>query len=417
MRFISRSTAALILALSTFILGLPEVGAASARKASGKTPRSSAAKIAGKTAAKVAKNKAPRPLAPAEFIALRAQKTLTDLMRRPVRVQNDEASSIEVEASPAKGAWLQALYDKNMIDTSWATEMLADKRIAAEVLEREMGEVKARLYYPKTLGLREFLVKKNLLDARGEINANGDRIEEALAEEFPAGFVVRPAVGIAPQETGRGLFPDTDQFIVELLKPGNPLYAANHLRQPVRSHILDAVASGEGIVLQENIVLAAHARRPLKARFFQEVRVHTYEGRVVAGAVPTRWVQSNLLNKTQIAFAEDYVAEFLAALPPALLTKQAWGVDVAVMDNGEMRISEIVTNRGKPVAWSGYLDQPRVIGAYSRHLEQYYGVRFGGWSGTLIRHNFANYLPYWEKRIEKSRAGWSKLVSYLPPIP
>jgi hypothetical protein len=92
-------------------------------------------------------------------------------------------------------------------------------------------------------------------------------------------------------------------------------------------------------------------------------------------------------------------------------------VDVAVLDNGEMRITDVVTNRGKPIQWSSYLEQPRVIGAYARHFETYYGLRFQGISGSLIRHNFANYFPYWEKRIEKAKPGLTKMLAYLPPIP
>ncbi len=44
-------------------------------------------------------------------------------------------------------------------------------------------------------------------------------------------------------------------------------------------------------------------------------------------------------------------------------------------------------------------------------------MRFKGWSGALIRHNFANYMPYWEKRIEKAKPGWGKIMAYVPPVP
>ncbi len=170
-------------------------------------------------------------------------------------------------------------------------------------------------------------------------------------------------------------------------------------------------------MLQENIIGSADARRPLKSRYFQEVRVHAYEGRIVEDAVPERWVQTNLLTEAQAKRAETFAGDFLRSLPLSLLTRQAWGLDVAVMDNGEMRILGIVTNRGRRIQWSSYLEQPRVLGAYARHFEKYYAVHFAGVSGTFIRNNFANYLPYWEKRIEKAPTGLAKIWAYLPPLP
>jgi hypothetical protein len=375
---------------------------------------------AGKTKAADKTKAAARPAAaslpPTSLISSRAQRVLSTLKSRPLRpIDGAVGESALVVDEPTRASWLKAVYGKGLIEASWPVQMLADRRIMAEVLQRELG-VRARDFYPKTMGLREFLFKHALIDPQGRINASGETIEAALFREFPAGYIVRPAVGVAPGETGRGLFPETDQFIVEILKPKNPYYSPAH-RQPVRSSILGTVASGEAIVLQESVLLTADIKKPLKTRFFHEVRVHTYEARVVPGAVPSRWVQTNLLSDQQIRDAEKFVAGFLGALPLSIVHRQAWGVDVAVMDNGEMRIIDVVTNRGRAISWSGYLDQPKVIGAYSRHFETALGVRFEGWSGTLIRHNLANYMTYWQKRIDKSKPGLGRLKAYLPPLP
>jgi len=381
-------------------------------------PHAARKKAPSPAAGKKAKAAERTVLDPEALITARASKILADLKSRPVRANaGDRAQQVrEVNASPSKGSWLQAIYDKNMIETSWAAAMLADKRLLAEILEREMG-ARAHRFYPKTVGLREFLFKHKMVDNKGNLAAGGDEIEQALHDEFPTGYIVRPAVGIAPQETARGLFPDTDQFIVQLLRGESPYYSPIHMRQPVKSHILDTIASGEAVVLQENVILAADVKKPLKLHYFQEVRVHTYEGQVVEGAVPERWVQKNLLTTEQVRRAEAFVGEFLNNLSLPLLTKQAWGVDVAVMDNGEMRIIDVVTNRGRNIAWSSYLEQPRVIAAYSRLFEERCGLRFSGLDGALIRHGFANYLPFWEKRIEKARPGLGKALAYLPPVP
>jgi len=80
-------------------------------------------------------------------------------------------------------------------------------------------------------------------------------------------------------------------------------------------------------------------------------------------------------------------------------------------------VIDVVTNRGKPIAWSSYLEQPRVIAAYTHHFEEFYGLHYGGLSGALIRHGFANYLPFWEKRIENAKPGLGKMTAYLPPLP
>lgn len=375
-----------------------------------KAPISKSAKLASK-----GKRKIDRDVGQQRLLIGKADKILKEMKSRPLRSAS-ATRKIHLSAEPSKSSWLKAIYDKNIVESSWATKMLADKRIFAAVLERELGD-KAWNFFPRTIGLKEFLKKHSFIDKRGRISASGDAIDAALYREFPAGFVVRPAVGVGPQESGRGLFPDSDWFIVELIKPGSSLYDAKQIRKPFLNPVIGEVASGEQFVLQENIITSMDARKKLKARFFHEVRIHTYEDRVVADAVPERWVQTDLLTPVQVAGAERFVAEFLKSLSIHFLNRQAFGVDVAVFDNGEMRIIDVVTNRGKQIQWSGYLDQPKVIAAYSKHFEGVGGFEFTGWKGVVIREGFANYLPYWKMRVEKSRDGWDKVLSYLPPVP
>lgn len=435
MRIDSRRRGCTALAVALGLLGIGILLPASASASKSRKPAGIEKKHASKKSRAISKKKttathssqvAPRPKPevsfmapsanPSAFVIERVRQVLSELKSRPIRPAGMPSTFTSVDSGLKKRDWLASLYSRNMVEASLATEMLSDKLVMARVLEAELGS-RAFVYIPKTLGLKEFLYKYNLVDLKGDVVASGDRIEAALFEEFPSGFAVRPAVGVAPRETARGLYPDTDKFVVELLKKDSVLYRPEHLTAPVRSHILEAIASGEAIVLQEDVVGTADARRKLAARVFQEVRIHTFEGRVVQGAVPARWVQSNRLSDDQALKAEAFVADFLKSLPMSILTRQAWGVDVAVLDNGEMRITDVVTNRGKPIQWSSYLEQPRVIGAYARHFETYYGFRFQGISGSLIRHNFANYFPYWEKRIEKAKPGLTKMLAYLPPIP
>ncbi len=371
------------------------------------------------TNAKHPLNRPPASAVPSVLIAERAQKVLAMLKSRPVRALGESTRDIQIEASATKASFLEQLYRHQLVEATWPSEMLADKRLFGEVLVRELGAEKAARFFPKTLGLREFLVQGKFLDAGGQIKkSQAEEIEMALYEEFPSGFVVRAAVGVAPQETTKGLYSDTDQFLVELMKPETALYQPSHSQSAVSSHILGgAVASGEAVVLQENLTAEADSEKPLKRKFFQEVRVHTYEGKVVSDAVPARWVQRELLTTEEIEKAEAFVQEFLSALPITLTARQAWGIDVAVFDNGEMKINDVVTNRGAKIAWSSYLEQPRVLEAYAKHLESISGVHFTGLSGWLIRHGFANYFPYWQRRIEKARPGFNKVLAYFPPWP
>ena len=178
----------------------------------------------------------------------------------------------------------------------------------------------------------------------------------------------------------------------------------------MRSTILDEVASGEAIVLQEDL----STKQPGKF-VWREARVHTYEGRVIPDANTNYWIANGHLSKQEVAGAQKFVGDFLALLSPGLLSRQAMSFDVLILPNGELKISDVVTNRGRKVAWSQYLDQPRVIGAYTRHFEQYAGIHFTGVSGLLLRKNAGNYFAYWGVRIEKSRPGLEKVLAWIPP--
>jgi hypothetical protein len=358
------------------------------------------------------------PSQPSLLIAQRAQRVLAQLKSRPLRPLEESSPDLSLSASPTKAGFLATLYTSKLVEASWATEMLSDKRIFSEVLTRELGAEKAQVYYPKTIGLREFLISHQFINANGEIKKEeADQIEAALYQEFPSGFIARAAVGVAPLETTQGLYKETDSFMVELLRAGTPLYEPSHANAAVSSHLLGGqVTSGEAVVLQENLTAAADAIRPLKHRYYQDVRIHTYEGEIIPGAIPARWVQKELLDTKQLEGAEAFVQAFLKTLPTSLVARQAWGVDVAVFDNGEMRINDVVTNHGQKVAWSSYLEQPRVIEAYAKHFDQVAGIHFAGFSGWLINHGFANYFPYWGRRIDKAH-GFGKVLAYLPPWP
>lgn len=390
----------------------------------------------------------PHPVqAPHAFVDERVTRILRDLKGRAPRARTSETVSVSIPAWSSKSQWLQSVYSKQLVDASNSTGLLSDKLLFYEVAKRELGPSVVDRYVVRTVGLRDFLVNEGLVDNDGRLTADGDKIDSSLFKVFQSGFVARPAVGVAARETGRGLFKESDEFVAELLKSDSFLYRPDHRKRPVRSTMLDEIASGEAIVLQEDLLsqgrIASVAPtapgavskiskpsfvakltgkipvpKPVGARPpWREVRVHTYESRVVTDATPNFWVREGRATKQETEAAQKFVAQFLGLLPQALLSRQALSFDVLVLESGELKIVDLVTNRGRKAAWSGYLDQPRVIGAYARHFEQFAGVRFAGLGGYLIRKNAGNYFAYWGLRIEKSRPGLEKVLAWIPPWP
>lgn len=326
--------------------------------------------------------------------------------------------SVTLDASPTKSDWLDTIYDKNIVSASDYSAFLSDKLLMTSVFERTLGGSTAQQYLPKTLGLRQFLERHQFVDRKGKLLVDGDQIDSALHKEFPTGFFVRPAVGITPFESERGMFRTPEQLIVELLKGKTPIYDPAHFWQPIKSHILGEVASGEAVVLQENLIVSAELKGRLKRKTATLVRVHTYEQKIIPSSVPRRWVQSDAddkLSDASIREAQNFAQQFLDQLPEELTRRQAWSLEVAAFDNGTFRIANILTNRGKRIAWSSYLDQPRILKAYTDYFESEADLQFEGVGGRILRWGLANYFTYWKLRFEKAQ-GWRKIVAAFPPI-
>lgn len=385
------------------------------------------------------------------FSARQVQKVLEQLQAQPLRPQG-HAVHANLGIRATKQNWLTVVYEHQLVESSWATAMLSDKLVLDRVARSLLGDEWAKSSALKTLGLVEFLVKHQLVDAQGRwrnsqsLQQVGERLDEALANEFPNGFSVRPAVGVSKNETAVGMFANSDEFIQEILKASTDLYRPDHISKPRRSLALDQVASGEMYVLQERPRPERWNSQNPKPRW-REVRVHTYEGRVVEGAAIRRWTKVDEPNVIEVEAAEGFVRELLSKLPSRVLARQAWSVDVWVnsdslaagqvqeKDSGaarvdrsestqqvqvgrpEVRLFEIITNRGRKLAWSQYLEQPRVLAAYTRHFENYASIEFDGAGAWLFRNNLGNYFGYWSHRIDRSPRGLDRLISYLPPLP
>ncbi len=341
---------------------------------------------------------------------------------RDPELETQEVSVIEADAT--KASWLQKVYAAHLVEASKLTAMLSDKLLQNRIFEHYLLD-RSDHFLLHSIGLKEFLLKYHLVDSEKQLIPNTDNFEEALAEEFPNGFMVRPALGVAPLERNHGLFATNDDFLKEIFRPHNSLYQPNTLFRPIKSHIINAVASGEAIILQEDFVRSFQSKQRLKFKSYERLRLHSFENKVVANANPELWfVKRNFeVSAADIKKTEVFVQSFLDLLPKNLTAKQAWGIDVALLDNGELKIIDIITNRGLKSFWSSYLDEPKILGAYSRHLEEYANVNFQGFNGILFRSNLANYFNYWKLKRARS-AEFPKQMSFsaqifgaLPPWP
>jgi len=355
-------------------------------------------------------------------------KLLSDIEARPVRedlhsqLSSQLNDSIEVDAN--KISWLQQVYRMNLVEASSLTALLADKLLQYKVLSHFL-EAKTNHFMFHTMGLKEFILKHQLADPEGELIPDTDRFEEALAEEFPNGFVVRPALGISPAEKKHGIYASSDDFLKEIFRPHNALYQAQTLHLKIKSHFLNRVASGEAIVLQDDFSRSYVASQntpiqKIKFRKYEKIRLHCFENKVVESAIPELWVAKRQfeMSDDQTHQIEAFVQDFLDSLPIKLTTRQAWGVDVALLDNGEMKILDLITNQGVKTAWSAYLDEPKILGAYTRHLEKNLNLKFQGLNGFIFRNNLANFFNYWQLKKERANLGGvSQITASLPPWP
>lgn len=369
----------------------------------------------------------PNQQDPMSFLNQRLSAMIREIDLRPVTELHDYDSlnteTIEIKVSADKNSWLNALYKNHLIEASPLTKNLSDKLLQHKIFSHYLQtnpNTPSQKFLLHSIGLKEFLVKHKLINAKGQLKKDVEAFEVALANEFPKGFIVRPTVGIAPQESFKGMFANSDQFIRELFKEKSPLYQAENLNHPIKSHILKSIASGESIVLQEDFIRSSNIAQKSRFKTYERVRIHTYEGHIIENAEPKLWVMKRSFEITPALQnkAEEFTSQFLSSLPSNFIARQAWAVDVLVMPSGDMKILDILTNRGYEQAWSSYIEQPQIIKAYTRHFEKHYGIKFIGAGGFLSRNGLANFGPYKQKSFKKcwSHENNTTLKKYISAI-
>jgi hypothetical protein len=277
-----------------------------------------------------------------------------------------------------------------LVEVSTYSACCADKLFFARLVELVAPEPFAR-FVPRSRGLREL----SLDSAHTNSSTRIERLRARLGEEFPHGFLVKPAGGMNSDK--QGIYFNEEEFFRDLSQAPEKFLPA----EPVPCPLSGIVASGESYLAQEKV-----------SGIVGEFRLYTLGDALIPDATYTRWDEDWDLSAFRRVNAA--VEDFLRALPTGLTERQAWSMDVLETDAGEYRIVDVNTNRGQRKHWGGDLDLPDTLAAYVRTLEARHGTLFLGDAGRLFREGLANRekflakwgAAYWERHQElKRRSG------------
>ncbi|MGE0632654.1 MAG: hypothetical protein AB7O96_09615 [Pseudobdellovibrionaceae bacterium] len=276
-----------------------------------------------------------------------------------------------------RNEWMKAIYENGLVTCTEYSKKLSNKLFCAIEMEKHLGPCYEN-FFPKTLELKSLVKKYNWLNKANRIEKTKSQISEDLKKEFPLGYIVKPAVGHS--SGGREAFNfylSEDNFLRDFFEK-------------------TATLVGQALIFQDHLIKMANGAAPEKPRSSPELRIHSYENKVVSGASIARWRWSRL-SKKQIQQAETKVEDLLRLLPTEILVKQAFSFDVLLLPN-LVRIVDINTNQGLPHQWSGYMTRPRFLKAYTLHFEKYAGVEFTGLSSLVVKLGFGNFMKLLKKR-------------------
>jgi hypothetical protein len=286
----------------------------------------------------------------------------------------------EVSIRPRRNDLLNWLYDKNVVEASEFSAHLFDKLFFAQFLKLASPEAYEE-FHPRTSGLSEYLSRENA--------------REAILGDFPDGFVVKAVGGM--NSSGTGVLMD-EAFFTALEK--NPADFISSGSDP--GELTGIISSGERFLVQEKIGTRQG-----------EYRLHTLEDRVVRGATYTRWDQD--WDRFIFTAAENALERFLHMLPKYMTSKQAWSFDFMGSPETGFKIVEVNTNRGRRKHWSGDLEIPDTLAAYTNHLESHYGALFLGEAGEELRNGVASGARHLEKFDAAAVARHLELKAQLGP--
>jgi hypothetical protein len=320
----------------------------------------------------------------------------------------------EINIRAKRNPFRSLLYEHDLIEYGDRTLFMTDKLFMAKVWQEYLGD-DFELYHLKTLGLKEYLSRNNLIDNNGKVIVSREKLKKLLELEFPNGLIAKPAIGMSSD--GKGFYNNIDEIVDLIMKADGEIYSEDFVKKPFHWSHVKRFTSGEEFILQEKMDFGGDVGEKNAYAIMNEYRVHTFYDKVVEGATETRWESKNTVEMNNKVNA--YVQRFLDSLPKEFTNRQAWGLDVFVLPNGKFKIIEANTNRGKAGNWSGYSYDSRNLGAHVRHIEKYFKWKFTGFSGFLFRNNLANLRPYirneaqfkWHKFLDNFTEKKKKLFS------
>ena len=323
---------------------------------------------------------------------------IQSIEKRPLELSS-KCFDRKVDVVGTRAGWLKSVYDSGIIEASLMTFYLGNKLIASEVLKHYLKEDYAR-FHQKTLGLKHFLLSNELVSPEGKLTASEEQVLAATKNEFPGGFVAKPAFDVGSGEKDIIIF-DESVFIRKLFST-DELYKKDEMHQPsVATHEMVGecmITGGERYILQEKFGTSL-LEKTETGKKLREFRIHAFFDKVLGEATRCRWRGNRNLDEETKAKAISYSQEFLDLLPKCFTIRNAWSFDLLVDESGVMRFSEIQTNFGDEGPWSGALRRPGVLGAYVRYLEKNYRWSYEGIGGQLFHANLGNARRFIKKRI------------------
>lgn len=292
---------------------------------------------------------------------------------------NQDRTSLHLRAK--RNPVVKFLYENKLIDASELSFRMQDKLMLYKLLQHYLGDTQARAIHPHTVGVKEYLFSRGLVDNNGQVNVSKEDLMRVLNQDFPQGFIVKPTVG--QNSNGKGFYFNSAEIVEVLLKNDmNGIYAS--AEKNLATAVEGKVITGERYIIQERLNVDSGS----VINSSNEFRVHSYQDKVIDGATFSRWKM--LAGDNGLAQIDAMVQSILSALPTQLTARQAWSFDVFRDAQGKMVLVEINTNKGKEGNWSGFVKSPKVLGAYIRHFEKNFNWHLKGLSGILLRNNLGN---------------------------
>lgn len=310
-------------------------------------------------------------------------------------------------------------FDEKIVEHGRLTQHLADKLIAAKVLQHYLGP-KYPFFHPPSEGLLYFLISNRVIDSDGRVLKNEEQIRQLFESEFPDGFLIKPTFAWS---TGghSGLFLDPDEVYRLIQQGSSELFTPRDLVNPFVAGEFKPFPpillplSGEKFMIQGLVKGTRSDERDfrnfsvnsdLSHSGMNEYRVHTFQDKVVEGATVSRWETRN--SKAKIEKVNQFSQQLMDSLPKSLTNRQAWSLDVMITPDGDLKLIEINTNRGWRTNWSGWLKFRWILKAHVRHLESEYGWKFTGISGWMLRNGLGNLKSHFRGEIVEDQKAYGK---------